>query len=169
VSNPATWGISGKSAGKKSDKFKIQACLAKAQGRRLELEIDESTTRLLDNPQVLRSSTMPDNFRIFQQTPLVNIGVANATFNTRNVDTTLNANLSFLVRPDLTNGPSVTLEAQLNAAFLLQETFESPDARVWQHNFDANLLQENNELTLIKAGGLGEISLSDFIIHYKTV
>ena len=112
---------------------------------------------------------MPDNFRIFQQTPLQNIGVANATFNTRNVDTTLNANLSFMVRPDLTNGSSVTLEVQLNAAFLLQETFDSPDARVWHHNFDANLLQENNELMLIKAGGLGEISLSDFIIHYKTV
>ena len=112
---------------------------------------------------------MPDNFRIFQQTPLVNIGVANTTFNTPNVNTNLNASMSFIVRPDLTNGPSVTLEVTLNTAFFLQETFESPDARVWHHNFDANILQENNDLTLVKAGGLGEISLSDFIIHYKTV
>ena len=32
-----------------------------------------------------------------------------------------------------------------------------------------SIVTRNNDLTLIKAGGLGEISLSDFIIHYKTV
>ena len=58
----------------------------------------------------------------------MNIGVANTTFNTPNANTNLNASMSFIVRPDLTNGPSVTLEVTLNTAFFLQETFESPDA-----------------------------------------
>jgi hypothetical protein len=112
---------------------------------------------------------MPDNFSIFQETPLPTIFVENINFKTPNVDTTHPANLSFIVRPDLTVGPSVTLEVQLNAAFLLEEKFESPDARVWHHNFDANILQVNNVLTLIRSGGLGQMGLSDFIIQYKTV
>lgn len=82
---------------------------------------------------------------------------------------TQRANLSFAVIPTVGASQTVTLEAQINGGFILQETFASADQRVWHENFDASILQTNNTLTLIKAGGLGELSLADFIIHFKTV
>ncbi|MDQ3224151.1 MAG: hypothetical protein M3Q75_11880 [Gemmatimonadota bacterium] len=112
---------------------------------------------------------MPADFRTFQDPTLLNIGVANVNFNTANVDGNQRANLSFCVIPTLATGQNVTLEVQINGSFIFQETFNSGDQRVWQENFDASILQTLNVLTLIKAGGLGEISVSDCIVHFKTV
>jgi hypothetical protein len=111
---------------------------------------------------------MPADFQTFQDTTLVNIGVAEVDFDTANVDGSQRANLSFAVIPSVAAGQDVTLEVQCNTEFILQETFTSADQRVLHKNFDASILGRHNTLTLIKAGGLGEISLGNFMVNFKT-
>jgi hypothetical protein len=112
---------------------------------------------------------MPTKFTTFQDAAL-NIGVENVAFDTSNADPNKKAYLSFSVIPDLTNGPTVDLEVQLNAQFLLQEQFASEGMRVIQANIDTGILDpaNPNTLTLIKAAGLGEVAVSNFVVHWKS-
>ena len=111
---------------------------------------------------------MPARFTTFQDAVL-NIGVENVAFDTSNVDPTKKAYLSFCVIPIL-GGQTVDLEVQLNAQFLLQEQFTTEDMRVIQVNIDAGILDpaNPNTLTLIKAAGLGEVAVSNCVVHFKS-
>ena len=110
---------------------------------------------------------MAARFVTFQDSPhLVSNG--GVPFNTPGVDNTRQAYLSFRADPDLTNGPSVNMRVYINVTELDPETYTSEDSRVYQVNIPTGILQPNNTLTLVKSGGLGEISVSDCTVHYQT-
>ena len=112
---------------------------------------------------------MATRFTTFQDTVL-NIGVENVLFNTSNVGPNKKAYLSFCVIPTLAAGQTVDLEVQLNPQFLLQEQFTTEGMRVIQVNIDAGILDpiNANTLTLIKAAGLGDVAVSNCVVHWKS-
>ena len=112
---------------------------------------------------------MSAKFTTFQDAVL-NIGANNVAFDTSNVGPNKKANLSFCVIPTLAAGPTVDLEVQLNGQFLLQEQFTSEGMRVIQVNIDAGILDpaNPNTLTLIKAAGLGDVAVSNCVVHWKS-
>lgn len=110
---------------------------------------------------------MPARFSTFQSTPLL-IGINDVLFDTDNVDPSKDAYLSLCVTPDLTNGPNVRLQGQINGDGVFNELFTSEDQRVWQAIIPPGLLLTNNSLFLNKAGGLGEITVSHCVVHFNT-
>jgi hypothetical protein len=110
---------------------------------------------------------MACRFTTFQDAPVV-VGVNNVPFSTPGVDNTKGAYLSLCVDPDLSTGSSVTLNVWINTTQLSSEMYTSEAVQVWQQNIPAGVLQPANTLTLIRAGGLAQVSVSDCVVHYKT-
>ncbi len=112
---------------------------------------------------------MPADFTTFQDDTLSNIDLVEVFFATPNVDENKNANLAFRVNPSV-GAESVTLRVEINDQLILEQTFDSDPQRVWQENFSGSILSsDNNKLELRKTGGNGDVSVSDFIVHFKTV
>jgi hypothetical protein len=112
---------------------------------------------------------MPAHYQTFQDTPVNVVPTPAIAFTTPNVDTAKRAHLSLSAIPDLTAGPTVDLEADINGTFIFQVQFSSGDTSVVQANIDPGVLDPNgNTLTLIKAAGLGEVAVSNCIVHFKS-
>ena len=84
------------------------------------------------------------------------------------MDSNKNANLAFRVNPD---GRSVTLKVEINGVEIMEQEFDTEPQRVWQENFSATALSSGgvNTLKLTKTDGNGDVTVSDFIVHYHTV
>jgi hypothetical protein len=113
---------------------------------------------------------MAADFTTFQDSPLTVAGSIQAGFSTPNVDGTKNANLAFRVNPDVPVSGTVTLKVEINGIEILEQVFDTEPQRVWQENFSASALSSGgvNTLKLTKTGGNGDVTVSDFIVHYKT-
>jgi hypothetical protein len=87
-------------------------------------------------------------------------------FDTDNVDTTENANISFVVKPQ----GDVDLTVAINGNTVVDaQPFGSTAGRVWQENFQGSFLKQHNTMTVSKNSAGADVKVSDFIVHFKTL
>jgi len=84
---------------------------------------------------------------------------------TDNVDTTQNASISFVVKPQ----GDVDLTVLINNNTVVDaQSFGSTTGRVWQENFPGSFLKNHNTITVSKNSDGASVNLSDFHILFKT-
>lgn len=87
-------------------------------------------------------------------------------FDTDNVDTTENASISFVVKPQ----GDVDLTVLINGNTVVDaQAFGSTTGRVWQENFLGSFLKQHNTMTVSKNNTGADVKVSDFIVHFKTL
>ena len=111
---------------------------------------------------------MPAHYQTFQDTA-ANVLVLAIPFSTPNVDSAKRAHFSLSGIPNLAAGPTVDLDGDINGTFLFSVQFTSADTAVVQANIAPGVLDPNgNTLTLSKTAGLGDIAVSNCIVHFKS-
>jgi hypothetical protein len=113
---------------------------------------------------------MPADFKTFGDSDIVLVEGGDldqdVDFNTDNVDTTKNANISFVVKPQ----GDVDLTVLINGTIVVDaQPFGSTVGRAWQENFQGSLLKDQNTLTVSKNNTGADVKISDFIVHFKTL
>jgi hypothetical protein len=87
-------------------------------------------------------------------------------FDTDNVDTTKNASISFIVKPQ----GDVHLTVAINGNTIVDaQPFNSTEGRAWQENFRGSFLKNHNTMTVSKNSSGDDIKVGDFIVHFKTL
>jgi hypothetical protein len=113
---------------------------------------------------------MPADFRTFQDGDIVLVQNGDldkdVKFDTDNIDTTENANISFVVKPQ----GDVDLTVAINGNTVVDaQPFGSTAGRVWQENFQGSFLKQHNTMTVSKNSAGADVKVSDFIVHFKTL
>ena len=113
---------------------------------------------------------MPADFKTFGDSDIVLVEGGDldqdVDFNTDNVDTTKNANISFVVKPQ----GDVHLTVLINGNTVVDaQPFGSTTGRVWQENFLGSFLKQHNTMTVSKNSTGADVNVSDFVVHFKTL
>jgi len=113
---------------------------------------------------------MPADFKTFQDGDILleeNGDLdRDVKFDTDNVDTTENASISFVVKPQ----GEVDLTVLINGNTVVDaQPFSSTTGRVWQENFVGSFLKQHNTMTVSKNKTGADVKVSDFIVHFKTL
>ena len=84
---------------------------------------------------------------------------------TDNVDTTQNASISFVVKPQ----GDVHLTVTINGNTVVDaQPYDSTAGRGWGENFPGSFLKNHNTITVSKNSDGASVNLSDFHILFKT-
>ena len=76
--------------------------------------------------------------------------------------------LMFRVNPQLDEGETVTVTFMLNSESISSQLFNTDMHPSWHEIFDANILQEQANILVVNAHGLGaEVVISDVVIVYR--
>jgi hypothetical protein len=76
--------------------------------------------------------------------------------------------LMFRVNPQLDDGESITVTFVLNSEIISDQLFNTDMHRSWHEIFDANILQEQDNVLVVNAYGDGaEVVISDVVILYR--
>jgi hypothetical protein len=76
--------------------------------------------------------------------------------------------LMFRVNPQLDDDETVTVTFMLNSESISSQLFDSDMHRSWHEIFDANILQEQDNILVVNAHGDGaEVVISDVVIAYR--
>jgi hypothetical protein len=87
-------------------------------------------------------------------------------FDTDKVDTTQNANISFVVKPQ----GDVHLTVTINGNTVVDaQPYDSTAGRGWGENFPGSFLKNHNTLTASKNSDGATVEVGDFIVHFKTL
>jgi hypothetical protein len=113
---------------------------------------------------------MPADFRTFQDGDLLLEKGGDldkdVDFDTDDVDTTENASISFVVKPQ----GDVHLTVAINGNTVVNaQPFSSTAGRAWRENFQGSFLKNHNTLTVSKNSDGASVNVSDFIVHFKTL
>jgi hypothetical protein len=113
---------------------------------------------------------MPADFKTFGDGDIVLVEGGDldqdVPFGTNNVDTTKNANIAFVVKPQ----GDVDLTVLINGNTVVDaQSFGSTVGRAWQENFPGSFLEDQNTLTVSKNDTGADVKISDFIVHFKTL
>ena len=112
---------------------------------------------------------MPADFKAFQNSDLLLQKGGDldkeVKFETDNVDTTENASISFIVKP--TGDAHLTVVINDNTVVDAQP-FSSTGGRAWRQNFQGSFLKNHNTMIVSKNSDGDDITVGDFIVHFKT-
>jgi hypothetical protein len=113
---------------------------------------------------------MPADFKTFQDGDLLLEKGGDldkdVDFDTDNVDTTKNARISFVVKPQ----GDVDLTVAINGNIVVDaQPFGSTVGRVWEENFQGTFLKNQNTMTVSKNSAGANVEVSDFIVQFKTL
>ena len=87
-------------------------------------------------------------------------------FDTNNVDTTENASISFIVKPQ----GDTHLTVAINGNTVVDaQPFSSTGGRAWQQNFQGSFLKNHNTMRVSKNSDGDDIEVGDFLVLFKTL
>ena len=76
--------------------------------------------------------------------------------------------LMFRVNPQLDDNETITVTFMLNSESISSQLFNTDMHRSWHEIFDANILQEQDNILVVNAHGDGaEVVISDVVIVYR--
>ena len=74
----------------------------------------------------------------------------------------------FRVNPQLDDNETITVTFMLNSESISSQLFNTDMHRSWHEIFDANILQEQDNILVVNAHGDGaEVVISDVVIVYR--
>jgi len=90
----------------------------------------------------------------------------NVKFDTDNPDTTADASISFIVKPQ----GDAHLTVAINGNTVVDaQPFSSTGGRAWRQNFTGGFLKNHNTMRVSKNSDGDDIEVGDFIVHFKTL
>ena len=89
-------------------------------------------------------------------------------FDAPSLNTELRPVLMFRVNPQLDDNETITVSFVLNRESISSQLFNTDMHRSWHEIFDANILQEQDNILVVNAHGDGaDVVISDVVIVYR--